>query len=134
MSLQSYFTNILSTDKQAVILTSKVTVNVATCAVTLIEGKRLSIVEGNSGTVAAPVGTGTFTITLPQIFRNVVSIQSWVVDAGLTGAQLIVTSDVTVVNRTQSQFTATLTKLVSGAPAAVTTGTYTIGLEIVAAA
>lgn len=134
MPLQSYNTNVLSTDRNAVILTTKFTVNAATCVVTLLEGKRLSVVEGNSGTVAAPVGTGTFTITLPQIFRNVVSIQSYVIDTALAGLQLIPTSDVTVVNKTQSQFTATLTKLVSGAPAAVTTGTYTIGIEVVAAA
>lgn len=126
MPLLSYYQNIMTTDRNAVILTSKTSINVATGAVTIIEGKRVLVTAG--------VGTGVITVTLPQIFRNVVSIQSWVVDTALAGMQLIPTSDVTVVQGNKSQFTATLTKLASGAPAAVTTGTYTIGIEVVAAA
>lgn len=125
MPLLSYFTNVLSTDRQTVILTSKFSLNAATGVVTTIEGKRVGVLAG--------VGTGVITITLPQIFRNVVSIQSFVVDPSLSGLQLTPTSDVTPIG-TKSQFTATLTKLASGVPAAVTTGTYTIGLEVVAAA
>lgn len=126
MPLLSYYQNIMTTDRNAVIMTTKVSINAATGAVTVVEGKRLGITAG--------VGTGVLTVVLPQIFRNVVSIQSYVIDPALAGLQLIPTSDVTVVNKTQSQFTATLTKLTSGAPAAVTTGTYTVGIEIVAAA
>lgn len=125
MPLLSYYTNILSTDRQAVLLTSKFSLNTATGVVTTIEGKRVG--------VAAGVGTGTITITLPQIFRNVVSIQSWVVDSALAGLQLTPTSDITPVG-SKSQFTATLTKPVSGALTPVTTGTFTIGVEVVAAA
>lgn len=125
MPLLSYFTNILTTDHQNVILTAKFTVDAATGTVKTISGKRLAITAG--------VGTGALTITLPQIFKNVVCIKSHVVDTALAGMQLVPTSDVTITG-SKSQFTATLAKLTGAAPAAVTTGVYTIGLEIIAAA
>lgn len=125
MPLQSYYTNVLSTSKQQVNLLTKFSVNIATGVVTPIEGKRVQ--------VSAGVGTGVLTITLPQNFKNVIGVFDFVVDPSLVGADFIPTADITS-SGTTSYITGTLTKQASGAPVPVTTGTFTIGLVIVAAA
>lgn len=125
MPLLSYYTNVLSTAKQQVNLTTKFSVDLAAGKVTILEGQRVAITAG--------VATGVITITLPQIFRNVVGVYDYVVDPTIVGADFTVTSDVVTVG-TKSQIQGTITKQASGAPVPVTSGVFTVGLVIIAAA
>ena len=116
-----YNTGLVQTSKHPVLCSSKYSVNVATGAVTVLNGTRTQMTAG--------VGTGVLTVTLPQIFSAVESIHVQVLDPTLSGAQLILTQgETTVKNNTTLQFT-----LAKGAtPAAITTGTYTIYLSVIA--
>lgn len=125
MPLQSYYSNVLSTAKQLVVLTTKFSVDLAAGKVTPIEGPRIVTTAG--------VGTGVLTITLPQIFRNIVGVYDYVVDPTIVGADFTITADVVSVG-TKSQIQGTMTKQASGAPVPVTSGVFTVGLVIVAAA
>lgn len=115
-----YNTGLVQTSKHPVLCSSKYTVNIATGAVTVLNGTRVIATAG--------VGTGVITITLPQLFSAVESIHPQVLDPTLSGAQLILTQgETTVKGQTTLQFT-----LAKGSTlAAITTGTYTIYLSVI---
>ncbi len=115
-----YNTGLVQTSKHPVLCSSKFSINVATGAVTVLNGTRVQ--------ASAGVGTGVITVTLPQIFTAVESIHPQVLDGSLSGAQLILTQgETTVKNNTTLQFT-----LAKGStPAAITTGTFTVYLSVI---
>lgn len=115
-----YNTGLVQTSKHPVLCSSKFSINIATGAVTVLNGTRVVATAG--------VGTGVITITLPQVFTAVESVHPQVLDSSLSGAQLILTQgETTVGTKTTLQFT-----LAKGStPAAITTGTYTIYISVI---
>lgn len=123
-----YNTGLVHSARNPVFLTSKFTVNMATGAVTLLNGKRIGIAAGTTGSGTSLAGTGVITMTLPQIFTAIEMLDPTVLDPTMTGANLILTQgETTVGNKTTLQFT-----LAKGStPAAVTTGTFTMYIGLI---